>query len=224
VFVALHVEEPVWDPIAGEEVTQPPRVRREVRADKPHTRAYPDQQRAPRDERAQDQITEPLVGADQLAQLLDAEHDHLAVLGSDGRDVGRLSAQQVRPAPEAALPDHGDQPLRRAPIVLVSRERPAQHDVELPGHLARAIDDLALYERAPLTCGIDHREQLTAEARKGLFMLELLLHRLSSRLGALETAVRQLLEELLLGLFLSAGNYDNVSHRPIIAHGEPSNP
>jgi hypothetical protein len=32
---------------------------------------------------------------------------------------------------------------------------------------------------------------------------------------------RQLPEELGLGLLLSAGNRDKVTHRPIIAHGEP---
>jgi hypothetical protein len=55
------------DPITGEEVAEPPRVRRQVRPDELHTGAHPDQQRAPRDERTQDQIPEPLVGADHLA-------------------------------------------------------------------------------------------------------------------------------------------------------------
>jgi hypothetical protein len=62
-----------------------------------------------------------MVGANEQPELVHGEHYHLAILGSDGRHVGRLSGQEVRPAPEAALTDRGDQPLRRAPIVPISR-------------------------------------------------------------------------------------------------------
>src|SRR5262249_51565945 len=68
------------------------------------------------------------------------------------------------------------------------RDRPAHHDVKLPRHLARPIEDLALHQPAPLTRSIDHRQQITAESREGLFMLELLLHR-----GAQESTPGELL-------------------------------
>jgi hypothetical protein len=74
----------------------------------PQPRAYPDQQRAPRHERARDQIAELLVGSDHGAQLLDAERDHLAVLSGNRRHVGRLPGHEIRPAPEAARADHAD--------------------------------------------------------------------------------------------------------------------
>jgi hypothetical protein len=81
-----------------------------------------DQQRPPRNERAQDQVADLLVGCDHATQLVDVEDDHLAVLRGDSRQVRRLPRQEIRSAPEAATSDHTDQPLRLKAVIRVARE------------------------------------------------------------------------------------------------------
>jgi hypothetical protein len=163
----------VRDPVAREELAQSARVGRQPRSDEPQTCRPPDQQRAPGNKRAQDQIAELLVGGDHPAQLTDAEHDHLGVLRGDGRQVGGLTREEIGAAPETALSDHADRTLRRRAVILIARERSANHHAELVPDLAGASEDLALRERASLTRGREQRDLLASEAREGVLVLEL---------------------------------------------------
>ena len=175
--IALDVEECVRYPVAGKELVQPPRVGRQPRSDEPQSRSEPDEDRPPRDEGAQDEIPDPLVGSDHPAQLSDSEHDHLAILRRDGRQIRRLPGQEIRPAPEAALSDDGDQSWARRAVLRVSRQRPAGHDVELPCDRAGASEDLAGGDRAPLALRLDHCQQLARKAWEGLLVVELYVGR-----------------------------------------------
>ena len=101
-----RVDPAVRQPVAGRELAQPPRVRRVARADDPEAGAEPDQQRAPEQVGAQDEVAERRVVRRQLAQPLDRHGEHLARLDDHRREERGLAGEQAELAEEAARTVH----------------------------------------------------------------------------------------------------------------------
>ena len=107
--IVFEVDPAVGQAVAGGEVAQAARVRREARADDAEARAEADQQRAPQHVGAQQQVAEQRVVGREVAQPLDRHLEHLAVLAHEGGEGRGLADQQAQLAEEAAGPVDGDQ-------------------------------------------------------------------------------------------------------------------
>jgi hypothetical protein len=141
-LVVLEVEPVIRDAVAREELTQALRVAREPRADQAMPGAQPDQDRPPLEERAEDDVRELLVVADDATQPAGRDLDHGAGVPDDGGERNGSSGEQVQLAEEAVRPVDGDDAILGA-VVVDDRDDALLDDEEVAPLVPRAEEHVA---------------------------------------------------------------------------------
>jgi hypothetical protein len=142
----------VRQPVAGREVTQPAGVGGVPRTDDREARAEGELERAADQEPPQDQVGQPRVSRNHLAQFVDRDGEHQRrVLGHRGEEQ-RLPDEQAEIAEEAARTVDSDHAPLQADV-LDHHDIALEHDEELVRRLARPLQRLPLADRTTLTHG-----------------------------------------------------------------------
>jgi hypothetical protein len=172
------------DGVAGGEVAEPMRLRREARADDPEAlEALVQQQVPPHEKGLDDGLAEIGELVHRPAQLTGAElHD--PAVGGGLRGHQRAPAREhVHVAGELAGLVHRDL-AGRAARVLDDLDRPLDHDEEAEIAVAFGEQDLAGADGAGMPAGGERGEVLAAQDRKGDFVIVGHRARLPMRLNA----------------------------------------
>ena len=141
--IFFQVDPPVRQAVAGGELAQAARVRREARPDDPHAHAEPDQDRPPDEVGLQDQAAEHRVLRHQLPQPLSGDDQHLPGLGH-GDGVGHdLAAEQAELAEETPGAVHADYTLIRRAVSFDDCGHAAENQVEVACPASLGDQDLA---------------------------------------------------------------------------------
>ena len=154
------------EPVARRELAQPARVGRVARSEDPESGAKSDQDRAPDDERAQDQIAEHRISGHDLAQPVRGHDEYLAGLACDCRHEHGLARQQVELAEEPPWAVCGNQALGAVPA-LDDRDQSLQNDDEVVALVPRLEDHVAGARAAALPLRFQRPYLLRAEAGIG---------------------------------------------------------
>jgi hypothetical protein len=141
-FVLLEVDPVIRDAVAVEELADPAAVRRVARAEQLESGADLDQDRAPRHERAQDDVRQLLVVGHRVAQDVGGNLDHLAGIADDRGQLYAGAGQEVQLAEESVGAVNGDHPVL-VHVALDDRDRSRLDDEEVVLVVAGPEQDLS---------------------------------------------------------------------------------
>ena len=191
------------EPVAGDELAQPPGVGREGRSDDAQAGAESDQPLAAQEVGPEQQVAEYRVVADQRAQAIDGNDELLTRFPHDGREQGSLPREQALLAEEPSRAVHGDQPLPRPSVVVNHGDLAVEHDMEVIVLIALAEQHLSGAGAATHSLSLQARQLILCEPRKGAVLVGRLDELLGRRVhGAppMWTATRRNLVRILTGI------------------------